>query len=336
MVKSLRRAFPFTPPRKSRLTMPFFAHTPPPKPENKPAVVRKEKQPAKNSNAGQARTLLPMTGTSKAGAAGSANGAGSKAVGSTSAAGVQGPVKVLIPNDAQTPAKTVIPAAAGGGGGDKKLKWVHETYFDAGAQDLIGTFTTQIIRYGVRYEQHEIHVYGRNETLDTRGTNLPYQSIVAGTSAGLAYRYWLPDNHVFATVSYGHFFSGNNKGKDDFRVGLAGYYDWKSEKSFTDIYGDFFYIDLQKDTYATARIRSGLILHNLSSGPITGYGVLQAFADGKGDSGTTNRVEGGFGIGYLYQKKVSLNIELRAGYAYRGIINNRTYLNPMIVVSGSL
>lgn len=257
--------------------------------------------------------------------------------GSTSTQGSQGPVKILIPNDAneaQSAAKTNIKGASAGG--SKKLTYVHETYFDAGAEDLIGTFTTQIIRYGIRYQQHEIHVYGRNETLDTRGTNLPYQSIVAGTSVGAAYRYWFPGNRLFATVSDGQFLSGNNKGKSDFRFGLAGYYDWRSDKMFTDIYGDLFYIDIQKDTFATARLRSGMILSHIGGGPLTGYGVFQVFNSGKGDSGTTNRVEGGFGVGYTYANKISLNVEMRAGYAYRGIINNRTFLNPMIVLSGSL
>jgi len=328
--------------------MPFFSPLPPVKNDHAPAHSRKQAAPQKPapSQNGEARTLLPMTGATKGGktasGAGFATPAGSGKVasnqGSTSTQSTQGSVKILIPNDAneaQSAAKTNIKGAAAGGSSNK-LKWVHETYYDAGAEDLIGTFTTQIIRYGVRYQQHEIHVYGRNETLDTRGTNLPYQSIVAGTSIGAAYRYWFPGNRLFATVSNGQFLSGNNKGKTDFRLGLAGYYDWRSDKMFTDIYGDLFYIDIQQDTFATARIRSGMILHHVAGGPVTGYGVFQVFNSGKGDSGTTNRVEAGFGVGYTYASKLSLNVELRAGYAYRGIINNRTFLNPMIVLSGSL
>jgi hypothetical protein len=204
---------------------------------------------------------------------------------------------------------------------------------------LVGTFTTQIVRYGVRYEQHELHLYARNETLDTRGTNLPFQSIVTGFSMGAAYRYWFPGNHFFATVSGGKYLSGPNKDRTDFRVGSAGYWGGRSEasKSFNDIYADAFYIDIAKDFFVSGRMRSGLVLlDNGKQGFGTGYGVLQVFASGKGTNGTENRIETGFGIGYVYRQKVSLTVELRAGYAFRGVINNRTYLNPMIVLSGGL
>ncbi|AIE85135.1 hypothetical protein OP10G_1767 [Fimbriimonas ginsengisoli Gsoil 348] len=255
---------------------------------------------------------------------------------------VQGPVKILIPSDAGgSSAKVDIPKAGnqgGGNAGDHKLKWTHDVYFDAGAQDLIGTFTTQILRYGVRYEQHELLVYARNETLDTRGTNLPFQSIISGFSMGAAYRYWFPGNRMFATVSEGQYLSGPNKGRSDFRVGAAGYWDWrtsgKPQDTFTDIYADAFYIDIAKDLFVTGRLRSGLVLTRNSSGYGVGYGVTQFFASGKGLNGSENRIEGGFGVGYVYENKVSLNLEMRAGYAFRGLINNRAYLNPMIVLSG--
>lgn len=249
--------------------------------------------------------------------------------------GTQQP-KVLVPTDAQSPAKTNIATAANAAKGESKLKWVHDTYFDAGASDLIGTFTTQIIRYGVRYEQSELHIYAKNETLDTTGTNLPFRSIVSGASAGIGYRYWLPGNHAFATVSYGKYFSGDNKNKSDFRVGAAGYYDWKHKNQFTDYYGDLFYIDIAQDVFISSRLRTGLVLFQHGGDSGTGYFVLQGFGSGKGDNGTENRIEAGFGVAYVFQKKISLNVELRGGYAYRGTINNRTYLNPQIVLSGGL
>src|SRR5207253_439208 len=100
------------------------------------------------------------------------------------------------------------------------------------------------------------------------------------------YRYFFAKGRAFATVSDGRFLSGNNKGRDDFRLGMAAFFDWRSANYFTDIYSDLFYIDLEKDTFATARIRSGVILKNIFGGPLTGYGDFQVYGSGKGTSGT--------------------------------------------------
>lgn len=362
--------------------MPFFATIPIIKPAIVTAHVRPQ-EPQKAQKKGQVRTNLPMTGGSKTtgtgtptavptrtGAGGApttipATGNGGSTTPANSAGGDQdtgigkyGPAKTLIPEDAipagatESPGKAFAPqpgsngrGTSGGAGSPNKIKWIHENYFDAGAQDLIGTFTTLVLRYGVGYGQHDLYVYGRNETLDTRGTNLPFQSIVAGTSVGAAYRYRLPGNKAFFTVSDGQYIAGANKGKSDFRAGFATFLPWQNAPTlqqatlFSDLYADAFYIDIEKDVFLTARYRNGLVLRNTKFGVLTGYGVLQALADGKGDIGTTNRVEGGFGVGLLYPhypSSVSLNIEMRAGYAYRGQINRRQYLNPSIVLSGSL
>lgn len=207
-------------------------------------------------------------------------------------------------------------------------------YFDAGASDLIGYFSTQVLRYGMRSGQHDFHGYVRNETLDTTGTDLPFRNIVQGTSLGVGYRYWFPGNQLFATISVGEIVSGTNKNKDDIRIGLAGYTNSTSEKYFNDIYGDFFYIDIAKDTFLTARYRNGLVLNKRKDGVLTGYTVGQFFYSGKGLSGTENRIEAGFGVGYTFRNVVSANLELRAGYSYRGLTNDRSYLNPQFVLSG--
>lgn len=230
-------------------------------------------------------------------------------------------------------AKAITPAMATAGGNDG-WKPFFQGYFDAGASDLIGYFSTQVIRYGLRSGQHDVHAYLRNETLDTTGTNLPFRSIVQGTSVGAAYRYWFPGNLMFATVSYGRIVSGTNKNKDDVRVGLAGYVNSMSDTHFSDVYADFFYIDLAEDTFLSARYRNGLVLNRRKDGVLTGYAVGQFFNSGKGISGTENRIEAGFGVGYTYRNLVSANLELRAGYAYRGVINDRSYLNPQFVLSG--
>lgn len=244
--------------------------------------------------------------------------------------------QVLTPNNPnvtkQGGATVVTPA--GTSGGAKSYRTFFEGYFDAGASDLIGTFSTQVLRYGIRSGQHDVHAFVRNETLDTTSTNLPFKAIVQGTSLGAAYRYWFPENKIFATFQYGRVISGTNEGKDDIRVGLAGYTGSNSEKYFNDIYGDLFYIDLAEDVILSARIRSGFVINRRKDGVLSTYVVGQAFASGKGVSGTENRIETGFGVGYVYKGLVSANLELRAGYAYRGAINERTYLNPQFIISG--
>ncbi|MGV3614946.1 MAG: hypothetical protein ACO1SV_06385 [Fimbriimonas sp.] len=240
---------------------------------------------------------------------------------------------VLTPNNPNV-GKQGGAATATGAGGPKPYRTFFEGYFDAGVSDLIGTFSTQVLRYGVRSGQHDVHAFVRNETLDTTGTDLPFRAIVQGTSLGAAYRYWFPGNKLFATAQYGRIVAGNNKGKDDVRVGLAGFTNSSSEKFFNDLYGDFFYIDIAKDTFLSARIRSGYIIDRPRDGVLTAYAVGQGFASGKGLSGTENRVEAGVGLGYVYKGMFSANLELRAGYAFRGTINERTYINPQFIISG--
>jgi hypothetical protein len=236
--------------------------------------------------------------------------------------------QVLTPNNPNVTKPT------GQAGGPKKYRTFFEGYFDAGASDLIGLFSTQVLRYGIRSGQHDVHAFVRNETLDTTGTDLPFRAIVQGTSVGAAYRYWFPENKIFATIQYGRIIGGDNRNRDDVRVGLAGFTGSQSEKWFNDIYADFFYIELAKDTFLSARHRNGLILNRSQDGVLTTYLVGQVFASGKGQNGTENRLEGGFGIGYTYRNLISANLELRAGYAYRGTINERSYLNPQFVISG--
>jgi hypothetical protein len=192
-----------------------------------------------------------------------------------------------------------------------------------------------VLRYGVRSGQHDVHAFFRNETLDTTGSDLPFRSVVQGTSIGAAYRYWFPGNLMFATIQYGRIIGGTDReDKDDLRVGLAGYTNSFSERYFSDLYGDFFYVDLAEDTFLSARVRNGLVLNRSQDGVLTGYTLGQVFASGKGQNGSENRLEIGFGVGYTYRNLVSANLELRAGYAFRGTINDRSYLNPQFVISG--
>ena len=238
--------------------------------------------------------------------------------------------QVLTPNN-----PNVVKNQGGGtSAGTKPYRLFFEGYFDAGISDLIGSFTTQVLRYGARAGQHDVHVFARNETLDTRSGNLPYQSNFTGFSVGAGYRYWFPGNKIFGTVQAATILSGPNQDKTDLRMGFAGFDGSSSDKWFNDIYGDFFYVDLAKDVVASVRLRNGLILDRHKDSSLLGYVVGQAFGSGKGLSGTENRIEGGFGVGYVYKGMISANLELRAGYAYRGAINERAYLNPQFIISG--
>jgi len=219
-----------------------------------------------------------------------------------------------------------------------KLKWVEEGYFDLGYEKLIGTFSDQILRYGVRYGDDDLHVYVRNSTLDTRGTGLPYPQVVTGLSAGVEARHWFPGNKMYVCVSVGDGISGFNKDKTDTRVGMVGYTNWRHEKWFSDFYGELFYIALASDTFLDWRIRSGQILKEYKDQSyLWAYVVGQFWAAGTTVSGTENRMEFGPGIGYMFRNAVSVNFEMRAGYAFNGVVDDgghHAYWNPTLIIAG--
>jgi hypothetical protein len=238
-----------------------------------------------------------------------------------------------------TPTIPVIDPTNGQAAEKKKLKlrWVSEGYFDAGYERLLGTFSTQIIRYGVRYGQDDLHAYFRNETLNTNGTGLPYPQAVTGTSVGLEARHWFPGNKMYAGVSYGEGIGGYNLRKADFRYGLVGYTNWTHNRWFSDLYGELYYIAVAADTFFDVRLRSGQKIHEDKKGYLWDYVVGQFWVSGQTESGTENRTELGLGIGYVYAQSISLNVELRGGYAFRSGIDNggdRSYFNPTIILSG--
>lgn len=195
-----------------------------------------------------------------------------------------------------------------------------------------------MVRYGVRYGDDDLHIYVRNETLDTRGTGLPYPQAVTGLSAGLETRHWFPGNKMYVSASLGDGISGLNQGQTDFRLGSAGYTSWRSDKWFADFYGELFYIALAADTFFDWRLRSGQILQTYSDKSyLWDYLVGQFWVSGQTESGTENRAEFGPGIGYMFRNAVSLNVEMRAGYAFRSGIDDsghRLYWNPTIILAG--
>lgn len=234
--------------------------------------------------------------------------------GISSAQGVQAPV---IVEDKPRESKTFI-----------------ELYADAISQRLSGKSTSQVLRAGYKFGNQDFHIYARNETYDTTGTNLPFQYAARGTYAGLGYRIFFPGEKAYFTTSWAVGLSGANEKKNDIRAGIAGFDEWSSEKWVTDVYGDAFYVDLSKDYFASLRFRPGYILSKDQNGRLWGYGLFQGYASGKGTNGTENRVESGFGLGYLLQGHVSFNAELRYGYSFRGTIVDKSYFNPTISISG--
>jgi len=219
-----------------------------------------------------------------------------------------------------------------------KLKWVNEGYFDAGYEKLIGTFSTQMVRYGVRYGDDDLHMYFRNETLDTRGTGLPYPQAVVGTSVGLEARHWFPGQKMYVSASLGDGIGGTNQGKTDARYGSAGYTSWRSPGWFGDFYGELFYIALATDTFLDWRLRSGRILKEYKDHSyLWDYVVGQFWVSGQTETATENRAEFGPGIGYMFRNSISLNLEFRGGYAFRSPLNannDRVYWNPTLILAG--
>ncbi len=219
-----------------------------------------------------------------------------------------------------------------------KIKWVTEGYFDAGYEKLIGTFTDAILRYGIRYGQDDLHMYIRDDTLDTRGTGLPYPQVVTGLSAGLEARHWFPGNQMYAVVSMGDGLSGYNQGKTDTRYGLVGFWDWKHERWLSDFYGELFYIALADDSFFDWRLRTGRIWKEYKDKSyLWGYWVGQFWVSGMEESGAENRFEAGPGIGYMWRNAISINLEMRAGYGFREGMDasgERLYWNPTLIIAG--
>jgi hypothetical protein len=214
-------------------------------------------------------------------------------------------------------------------------KTFSDGYGDVFYSRLTGMSTLQTLRGGVRNGQSDLHAFVRNETFDTRGTDLPFQYQAKGAIVGIGYRYWLPGNQFYFTASTGKFLDGANKGVTDTRAGFAGYTEWVKGRKVTDLYTDLFYVDRVQDTFFSARLREGIALKQNADGRVWFYSVQQLYASGKGSSGTENRVEAGAGCGLTFGGHFTLNAEARYGYSFRGVITNNRYFNPVVFLAGS-
>jgi hypothetical protein len=213
----------------------------------------------------------------------------------------------------------------------------YDGYADVTWSRLTGSSTFLHLRGGFEKGQHQVFAFGRNETYDTRGTDLPFQYSARGTTVGVGYRYWLPGRQWFLSVTEGIGLDEANRKRNDFRVGGAGFTEWwKNEMCVTDLYAEIFYVGRAEDVFASARVRPGKVLRRFEGGRLWAYGVGQGYISGKGTSGTENRVEAGMGLGYIFKNRFTLNAEIRRGYSFRGTISERGYWNPVIFLAGNL
>lgn len=207
-------------------------------------------------------------------------------------------------------------------------------YGEAVYNRLTGVSTGAQLRAGYRHGPHEFHVIFRNDTFDTRGSDFPFQYASRGATAGLGYRYYFtPDDKAFVTVSTGTGLDGDNRGRPDHRVGLVMGEYWENGNSVGDLYAEVFWLSRAEDALATVRVRPGVLLQRDENSRLWAYGVAQIWASHQRRSGAENRMEAGVGMGYNYRGQWGLNVELRAGYSYAGVIDRKTYVNPWVIFS---
>ncbi len=210
-----------------------------------------------------------------------------------------------------------------------------DLYADVVWENLTGLSSFQNYRLGWRDGAWEYYGFIKNEWANTHGTALP-QDESRGLTPGVGIRYWCPGHKMFLTTSYGECVLGSNVGREDFRVGAAGYDAWTHQRRFTDLYGELFWVQYAQDAFLNLRLRPGLILRQRKNEQLWVYGVGQLWASGTGDNGTENRAEIGVGVGCIAWNRVSANFDFRVGDAFSGTIPHRHYINPMFVIATNL
>ena len=212
-----------------------------------------------------------------------------------------------------------------------KFKLFYDVYGDATWSKLTGSANYQQVRYGLRQDDLDLYVYGRNESFDTSGSNLPVQFSGRGSEVGVGARYWFMNRKLFVMATAGKSISGANKDNSVYRVGIVGYDEISNGRFFTDMYGEYVYVNLADDAFLNLRVRPGIVLNKTKDGRLWAYGLGQLWMSGKGNNGTENRIETGLGLGYVFGGMATVNFELRVGYSFRGTITDKTYFNPALV-----
>ncbi|OPZ83376.1 MAG: hypothetical protein BWY76_02303 [bacterium ADurb.Bin429] len=214
----------------------------------------------------------------------------------------------------------------------------HTLYVDAVWTRLTGYSSVQQYTTGVRKGQYGAYLALQNAWADTRGSDAIYQYTTQGVTLTGGLRYWFPGDQWFAFTSFGHVIAGKNEGTDDFRVGAAGFNEWEHGKNRVfDLYGDITWVGAADDLYMTIRAREGVILRQQGNTRWWVYGVGHLAASASGDNGASNRLEAGVGLGYRTYAApfgLSVGLEMREAYSFRGAIDDRLFYNPTIVVAG--
>ncbi len=221
----------------------------------------------------------------------------------------------------------VLLFAAGAGWADGLYAVVHA---DAGWQYLTGLTSTQHFHYGWRAGQSDGYLFLTNSWAEHGRPSAPSRLVVQGLEHGATYRYWLAGAPLSAFASLGEIVSGDEAGKLDPRVGLDLDYYGEDGRRETRADGTLQWLPRLDDAVATLRVRRGPL-------PVPGrlqpYAVGQAWLSASGDTPADNRVEAGVGVAYRYHDLATAGVELRAGYAYRGTLTSRGYVNPTVSVA---
>lgn len=216
-------------------------------------------------------------------------------------------------------------------------KWVlfYDFYGDAQWSRLTGLGTAQLLRGGYRSGDQEVFLFLRNEYYDSSGSDQPFSFASRGTSLSVGARQWLPGRKWFVQGTVGRYIAGANRDKNDIRIGVAGFDEWRHKNNITDMYAEAFWVDVADDALGYLRVRSGPVLSSTPTSRLWAYGVGHLYATANGKNGTENRVEAGIGLGQLLDNRAWIIGELRVGYIYRGNADKRTYFNPVILIAVS-
>lgn len=209
-----------------------------------------------------------------------------------------------------------------------------EFYGDFIASNLLGFSSYANLKAGLRHENFDYYGFATYDWADTTGTDLPYQYRFQGATAGIEARYWFPGRAIRYSAGYGFGLSGDVKNRNTFKTGFAGYKSFEKQRSYSDIYGELMWNSRADDLFLNIRYRPGRTLRLDQGGRLWTYGILQVLASGKGDIGNENRAETGVGLGYIFfNGTMSANMEIRGGHSFSGTIKNKSYFNPMFILS---
>jgi len=225
---------------------------------------------------------------------------------------------------------------------DEPIKFFHSLYVDGVVTQLTGVSSMQQYTFGARKGAYGVYGQIQNAWSDTHGSDALYQYSARGLTISAGLRYWLPGEAWYGFAQVGHVLTGNSKGTDEERLGLAGFNEWdfgKKKDKVLDFYGDLTWVNNPDtaDTYLTMRVRDGKVLHQEGNSRLWAYGVGQLNGSASGSNGINNRIEAGVGLGYrTYQAPFGMNasFELREGYSFQGVIAHKTYFNPTFIISG--